>query len=552
MRSFLVAIVSLALFASSASSQPADPTAEQWREDLRTLAERLPRVHVNAFHAISREEWMERVDALDRAIPAMSRHQVEIGFMRLVAAIGDGHTSLSPFYLPQLGFHAVSLRFYAFSDGIFVRAADAAHRDLVGARLTRVGTLPVEEAFARVATTVSHDNDEGLKLVVPLYFGVAEVLNGLGIVPGDREISYTFEKDGKSIAAKLPATILLGHAAHGGGSVWVDPPGWIDARDTASAPTPLWLKDPENLYWMEYLAPSKTLYVQYNGVANKTGESIAAFFRKVYAFAEEHPIDRFVIDLRHNQGGDSYYNTPLVAGLLRARLDARGTLFVLIGRSTFSAAQNLVNDLAKYAKPTFVGEPTGSRPNQYGDHDPIALPRSGLVVMASTFFHQDAGKHDVRPWTAPHLAAALTFDQYRRNVDPAMETVERYRSIAKVLEGAAAAGDGESLEKAYRAFRTDARTAWIDPEREVNDLGYEMLGVGRIPVAVRLFRLNVDARPASANAHDSLGEAYLAAGELDLARAEYRRVLELSPGNENAARMIREIERRAGGGEAHR
>ena len=542
----------LALLVSAASvrpARPAVPAAEAWREDLRFLAEQLPRAHANAFHEISREEWLRRVADLDRDIPGLSRNQICVRLMQLVAAIGDGHTSLSPFYRAELGFHAAPIRFYAFSDGIFVRAADAPHRDLVGAKLVRVGKLPVDEAFARVATTVSHDNEEGLKQVVPLAFGVGELLDGLGVNDGDGEISYGFEKNGRTLAARVPASIPLGHAAHAGGSPWIDPPGWIDARDGAPAPVPAWLANPGDLYWMEYRESTGTLFVQYNAVANKPDEPIAAFFDRVFRFAAQHRVERFVLDLRHNAGGDNYYNAPVIRGLLRSGLDARGRLFVLIGRSTFSAAQNLVNDLSKYARPTYVGEPTGSRPNQYGDHEPVTLPHSGLVVMVSTFFHQDAGKRDRRPWTAPHIPAPLSFAAYCRNEDPALNVVERYRSIAAALAGPIASRDAAGLERTYSAFKADPETSWIDTEREINDLGYEAIGRRDLATAELLFRLNVSSYPASANAHDSLGEAYWAEGNAESAGAEYRRVLELSPGNENALRMLKEI---AGRGKSDR
>ena len=44
-----------------------------------------------------------------------------------------------------------------------------------------------------------------------------------------------------------------------------------------------------------------------------------------------------------------------------------GHLFVIIGRRTFSAAQNTVNMIEKNTNATFVGEPTGSRPNFVGE-----------------------------------------------------------------------------------------------------------------------------------------------------------------------------------------
>ena len=101
-----------ALFAARAvpAAPPRALSAPQWREDLRVLADELPRVHANAFHAISREEWNRRVGTIDAAIPEMSAHQVEVALMRLVASVGDGHTALSPFYRPELAFHAIPAR----------------------------------------------------------------------------------------------------------------------------------------------------------------------------------------------------------------------------------------------------------------------------------------------------------------------------------------------------------------------------------------------------------------------------------------------------------
>lgn len=528
----------LTLVSSVHADEPARMTPDQWRSDLRTLAAELPKTHVNAYHAISEAEWRRAVAELDRGIPLMTRNQIEVGLMRLVAMIGDGHTTLSPFYMPELRFHAVPIRLYAFSDGTFVRAADAAHRELIGARLVAIGNVGVEEAFRRVAPIVSHDNDEGLKLVVPMYFTVPEILDGLGIIAGDRKIPYRFEKDGRTVETELEPWTVLGSEAHRGHAPFSNPPGWVDARDGARNPTPVWLRDPSNLYWMDYDAPAHLLYVQYNAVANKTDESIAAFFGRVCEFAGAHPVDRIVLDLRQNSGGNNYFNRPIIRGLLRARLDQRGTLFVIIGRATFSAAQNLVNALTTYADPIFIGEPTGSLPNQFGDHDPVLLRESGLQVMVSTYFHEDAGKNDRRAWTAPQIPAELSFAEYRDNVDPAMDAARRYESISRSLEPLLSEADPAVLESAYRKFKSDPATAWIPTESEVNDLGYRMLAEHRLAQAVLVFRLNATSYPASANVYDSLAEACLAAGDRECAGANYRKALELNPKNDGARKAL--------------
>lgn len=105
------------------------------------------------------------------------------------------------------------------------------------------------------------------------------------------------------------------------------------------------------------------------------------------------------------------------------------------------------------------------------------------------------------------------------------------------------------------AFRTDGPDAGVAryrelresygqdafPEFNLNDLGYGLLR-GRKPAeAVAVFTLAVEAFPRSANAYDSLGEGYAAAGDTTRAIASYQRSLELNPQNENATKKIREL-----------
>jgi hypothetical protein len=69
-------------------------SSDAWREDLRYLARELPNQHANAFHTVSRETFAGEVARLDAGIPSMNGDEVLVGFMRVVALIGDGHTHL--------------------------------------------------------------------------------------------------------------------------------------------------------------------------------------------------------------------------------------------------------------------------------------------------------------------------------------------------------------------------------------------------------------------------------------------------------------------------
>jgi CubicO group peptidase (beta-lactamase class C family) len=75
----------------------------------------------------------------------------------------------------------------------------------------------------------------------------------------------------------------------------------------------------------------------------------------------------------------------------------------------------------------------------------------------------------------------------------------------------------------------------------LNTLGYRLLGSDRVEGAIEIFKLNVEEYPDASNPYDSLGEAYMEAGELELAIENYERSLELDPDNTNAVRMLERI-----------
>jgi CubicO group peptidase (beta-lactamase class C family) len=97
-------------------------------------------------------------------------------------------------------------------------------------------------------------------------------------------------------------------------------------------------------------------------------------------------------------------------------------------------------------------------------------------------------------------------------------------------------GPGAFRER-YRALR-DERPEEAFVESMLNDLGYQMLRLDRHDEAIAAFLLNVEAFPDEWNPYDSLGEAYMTAGDTERAIANYERSLDLNPDNANAEEML--------------
>ncbi len=509
------------------------------------MARELPLRHRNLYHTLSRERFDSAVGDLHRKIPRLARHQIVLELARIVALVGDGHTNVAPTRDPEIGFRTYPVKLYFFRDGLFVRAADLAHKGLAGARVLRIGRAAPEEAYARVRELIGRDNEMGARYFAPFLLAMPEVLHGLGLIDDMERAPFLIERNGRRQTVVLrprgPASMMPPDTDVS----WAPERGWVDMRDAAAAPAPLWLReDPTVRYRFEYLPDTRTVYLQYNMVGHRADDSIPHFARRLQAFVDTAAVDRLVLDLRLNRGGDGTLNRPLLLSLIRARkLEGPGRLFVLIGRGTFSAAQFLVNDLERYTDALFVGEPTGGKANSYGDSRKTLLPNSGITVRASIYWWQE-DPWDQRPWRAPDIAAELTSADYRANVDPAMKAVLAYRPeppIDERMRRAFAAGDSALAMRRYREYRADPRHAYADTEAALNTLGYELLGQERYGPAVAVLALNAAEHPDSWNVHDSLGEAYLKAGRTEAAVASYERSVALNPGNVQGVETLKRL-----------
>jgi tetratricopeptide (TPR) repeat protein len=101
----------------------------------------------------------------------------------------------------------------------------------------------------------------------------------------------------------------------------------------------------------------------------------------------------------------------------------------------------------------------------------------------------------------------------------------------------------EAIE-AYKKIKRETPNNSAVAEERLNYIGYSLLEQKNIAAAIAAFKANVELYPQSSNVYDSLGEAYLANGEKELAIINYRKSLELNPQNKNAAETLKKLERR--------
>ena len=352
---------------------------QQFRDDLHYLATELPKRHVNAFHQTSAVQFNASVSALDAEIPQLGDTEVMVRMAQIVASIGDAHTSLP---LPQgrTLFRWFPFTFFGFEDGWRVNAVRSDLTRLLGCKIIQIGDTPIDDAVAKVASVISHENDQWVKQQFPSYAMWADVLKTVGIVDNLDSARWTFETIGGERFSLEIATIPQGSIS---GIALPDGQGF----------KPLYQQNTTQNYWYTYLESTRTLYFAYNQCADSATRPFSAFAQELFTFFDSNPVDRLVIDLRNNPGGNSAVLDPFLAGLqARQSRFANGTKkMVIIGRRTASSAM-LERDFAQGAAVHHTGGRAHGRTAEQLRRDPkphIAQHGSNAQLFHEVFLVAD-------------------------------------------------------------------------------------------------------------------------------------------------------------------
>ena len=149
----------------------------------------------------------------------------------------------------------------------------------------------------------------------------------------------------------------------------------------------------------------------------------------------------------------------------------------------------------------------------------------------SKFLEYPNGGHGVHIFAAHKELPASIVDWYGQTLvkTPGSAPVNPARrgepmAILKVID--APGGAEKAAQQLAEARQKDPKAKLFD-EGLVNEIGYEHLQEGDNKGAIAILQLNVTAFPGSANAYDSLSDAYLAVGQKDLARENAKKALQL-------------------------
>lgn len=381
---------------------------QHWREDLEEIRLKLPKSHKNLFRSFPESKFQTEISALEKAVPQLSDAEIIVAIMELIASCGDAHTEVDE---STTGFHGYPLTLQWFPDGIRVVATAREHSEILGTRLVQVEKIPIAKVMEMVVSVFPRENMQQVQTELPEFLANAEVLHTRKIVPQMKSAAFVFEESsGKRLTARLSP--LQNNARV----------SW----ETVPAKA-LRQKHSDRYYWFEYLSDSRTLYFQYSRCANMKRLSFSDFNEKLMRFIDSHPIDKLIVDLRSNQGGDSSVIDPFVDSIREnPSINQKGHLFVVVGPATFSSGVMAAFALKDNTNAIFVGGPTGGRPNFFGEVKDFELPHSHLRIRYSTNFFR-LSKWEDQTALFPDIRTQMSWTDYVTGNDPSINAILHYK-----------------------------------------------------------------------------------------------------------------------------
>lgn len=396
-------------------SLPPHPSSAEWVEDLRFLGNQMAELHRDLFALIPEEKWNQAVKETEQRIPALTEREILMEFFRLSALPNDNHSF--PFVMaPCFDLHSFPLVVFGFPEGWYIVNAGRGYQDLIGSRLLRIGGEDVEEIYERYPLLLAAENEWSRRERFTYVVTMAEWLAYHGIIDHVGEAEFTFQTpEGNERILKIPSSQF--------NLVF----RWSGLDPIGDDLPPVFTNPREDAYTYRMMADGRVLYLQLNQCINQAGrETAAEFGRRVGAVLAGSAVDRCIVDLRNNDGGDEVFGEVLRVLREDPRINRRGGLCVLIGRRTQSAAVIFAAALQMQTDALFLGEPTGQGVIFYGGPALVELPHSGLLFGVSRHFTVAGFPFDTRQAIEPDIPVPFGIEDFRAGRDPVLEAALEY------------------------------------------------------------------------------------------------------------------------------
>jgi tetratricopeptide (TPR) repeat protein len=236
---------------------------------------------------------------------------------------------------------------------------------------------------------------------------------------------------------------------------------------------------------------------------------------------------------------------------MEPRLDV--PLFILTGPNTFSASEAFAYDMQSRKRAILIGEPTKGGAHSvdvFGIDDQFEFYISterGISPVTGGNWEGTGVIPDIRVPAASAVDAAVVEAKkaaaaYGLGKDAGLKkAVEEMQTLADNAAGLYREGKDQAADAALDSLFNIARRAGMISEFFVYVFAYNFQSPQDEQMQLAILKKNIELFPESFTAYELLASVYSSKGNKEFALRYFRKVLELDPGNRNAAKMIKEL-----------
>lgn len=399
----MVAVV-LGLFKSKYAADPNNRN-EKWTKDIEYLGKKLPKKHKNLFFSLDKDKFNDEIENLKNQVPKLNDDEVKVKISEIVASVNDAHTSV---YIETENIFPINL--YWFKEGIYAINTLPEYKEILNCKLTKINGKNIEDIEKEVSKTISHENEAQLKNRIPRVLTTPCILHGLKIIESTKEATFTFQNiENKTFNINVKSVNLSEDLVK------------KLKQHRNNKDIPLYMQNKNENYWFKYLKDQKTMYFKYNSCMETKDKPFKNFSQELLQSIDKNKPEKLVIDLRDNRGGSSSILEPFVNEIKNRSINDKNKLFVIVGKSTFSSAILNALMLKNETKAIFVGEPTGGKPNHYGEVREFKLPNTKMRVSFSTKYFEMSKKDT--PSFIPDKIIEPSINDFINNKDLVLDSI---------------------------------------------------------------------------------------------------------------------------------
>ena len=371
-----------------------------WDEDVFFFADQLKAKHPDLFHQLNETEFNADIRKLRNRAGTLPESDLLIELFKIIAKIGDSHTGLDA--TSRLQF--LPIRFEWTSDGIVVIAVPKQAELHLGQVITGINNIPIASIIDSFRTVIAYENESRFRGQLLSFLRVREIYDHFGFTDSTMPVTL-HSTDNATIPLRASESELV----------------FLYDRLTL----PLYLRNTSDPYWFETLEQNHLIYIQYNSARERNDWPFQQFTDQIInRINTDTAIAKVAIDLRLNGGGNSAVAKPLIEAMKQlvsdGRLQARD-VYIIIGRRTFSSALLNAWEFKQAFGPVLIGEPTGGKPNHFGEVRNFLLPNSRLKIFHSTKFFKINPEDDDS--LVPDLLIELSSEDIINGRDPVLEEI---------------------------------------------------------------------------------------------------------------------------------